>query len=102
MKRAIIALLTTIIGIFGYAVVDKTTDARLATLESQVSSQQDEIESLHKIGKYSETCTTTTAKSSTISPTTLFTTTTTKASTTKIYVIDPYKYIGVEQKYERI
>lgn len=53
MKKAIIALLTTILAAFGYVVVDKTTDSRLATLESQVSSQQEVIESLHYIGKYS-------------------------------------------------
>lgn len=55
MKKAFIALLATIIGTFGYAVVDKTIEQRVATLESQVASQEDVIESLHWLGKYTIT-----------------------------------------------
>ncbi|MBO4342157.1 MAG: hypothetical protein J5870_03560 [Clostridia bacterium] len=59
MKKAIVALLTTILAAFGYVVVDKTTDARLADLEKQASSQnsvisfqQEEIESLRNKENY--------------------------------------------------
>lgn len=46
MKKAMVALLTTIIGIFGFTVVDKTTDDRLAALENEVSSLSYEVSSL--------------------------------------------------------
>ena len=82
MKKAIIALLTTILAAFGYVVVDKTTDSRLATLESQVSSQQEIIESLHNIGKYSTS--TTTTKIETTFP------------TTRIYNTIPYEVAPTE------
>ncbi len=54
MKKAIAALLASIVGLFGYQIVDKALDERVANLEQQVSSQQEEIESLHGIGRYSE------------------------------------------------
>ncbi|MCR5523472.1 MAG: hypothetical protein K6F64_07535 [Clostridia bacterium] len=54
MKKAFAALLATIVGLFGYQIVDKTLEERVTGLEQQVSSQQEEIESLHGIGKYSE------------------------------------------------
>lgn len=53
MKKAIAALLASFVGLFGYQIVDKTIEARVDNLEYQVSSQQEEIESLHRIGKYS-------------------------------------------------
>ena len=75
MKKAFIALMSTFIGLFGYTIVDEALEARVANLESSVSSQavvidsqQDEIESLHFLGKYS----TTTKKATTtrVNPTT--------------------------------
>ena len=62
MKKAFIALMSTFIGLFGYTIVDEALEARVANLENSVSSQavvidsqQDEIESLHFLGKYSTT-----------------------------------------------
>ena len=54
MKKAIAALLASLVGLFGYQIVDKALEERVADLEQQVSSQQEEIESLHGIGRYSE------------------------------------------------
>ncbi len=53
MKKALAAILASFVGLFGYQIVDKAIEARVDNLEYQVSSQQEEIESLHKIGKYS-------------------------------------------------
>ena len=65
MKKAFIALMSTFLGLFGYTVVDQALEARVANLESYVSSQaividsqQDEIESLHRLGKYDDSSTT--------------------------------------------
>ena len=51
--------MSTFLGLFGYTAVDQALEARVANLESSVSSQavvidsqQDEIESLHRLGKY--------------------------------------------------
>ena len=52
MKKALAALLASFVGLFGYQIVDKTIEARVDKLEYQVSSQQEEIESLHHLGKY--------------------------------------------------
>lgn len=57
MKKAIAALLSTFVGIFGFQIADKAIDERVSDLEYSVSSQQEEIESLHRIGKYEETTT---------------------------------------------
>ncbi len=57
MKKAIAALLSMFVGIFGYAIVDETIEARVSNLEAAVSSQQEEIESLHHIGKYTPSST---------------------------------------------
>ena len=54
MKKALAALLASLVGLFGYQIVDKALEDRVADLEQQVSSQQEEIESLHGIGRYSE------------------------------------------------
>ncbi len=53
LKKAIAALLASFVGLFGYQIVDKALESRVDNLEYQVSSQQEEIESLHNIGKYS-------------------------------------------------
>lgn len=54
MKKALAALLASLVGLFGYQIVDKTLEERVADLEQQVSCQQEEIESLHGIGRYSD------------------------------------------------
>ena len=55
MKKGIALLLSLFAGIFGFTVIDKTIEERVSNLEVSVSSQQEEIESLHHRGKYSTT-----------------------------------------------
>lgn len=52
MKKALAALFASFVGLFGYQIVDKAIEERVNNLEYQVSSQQEEIESLHHLGKY--------------------------------------------------
>lgn len=89
MKKAFIALLATILGTFGYAVVDKTIEQRVTTLESQVSSQEEVIESLHGLGnythQYSKAETNTTSTTTKIYTTRIEPTYVTNATTSKTY-----------------
>jgi hypothetical protein len=57
MRKAIAALLSMFVGLFGYAIVDDAMESRVANLESVVSSQQNEIDSLHGLNSYSHTTT---------------------------------------------
>ena len=55
MKKALAALLASFVGLFGYQIVDKAIEERVNNLEYQVSSQQEEIESLQGTGNHSLT-----------------------------------------------
>lgn len=46
MKKFLIGILTLILGMSGYAIVDKTIEDRVETLESQVSELQEDISNL--------------------------------------------------------
>lgn len=46
MKRFFIGIMTLVLGMSGYAIVDKTIEDRVETLESQVSEMQEEISNL--------------------------------------------------------
>ena len=55
MKKAIAAILSLFVGIFGYSLVDKTIEERVSNLEYEVSSLQSEVESLHSIENSTKT-----------------------------------------------
>ena len=46
MKRFFIGIMTLVLGMSGYAIVDKTIEDRVETLESQVSEMKEEISNL--------------------------------------------------------
>ena len=48
MKKIIAAALSVLVAAFGFTIVDKKTDERLATLESQASSYQADISDLQE------------------------------------------------------
>ena len=48
MKRIIAAALSVLVGAFGYNIVDKALEDRVATLESEVVELQDEVSRHHR------------------------------------------------------
>ena len=55
MKKAIAAILSMFVGLYGYAIVDEALENRVKNLEYAVSSQEECINSLHRLGDYSMT-----------------------------------------------
>ncbi len=64
MKKAIAAILSMFVGLYGYAIVDEALENRVKNLEYAVSSQEESINSLHGLGAYSTTYTMYTLESS--------------------------------------
>ncbi len=68
MKRIVITILTAIIGLFGYTVVDTAIESRVSSLESRVSYLENIVESYHKVFTQVVTTTQTNNKTTTVKP----------------------------------
>ena len=96
MKKAIAAILSMFVGLYGYAIVDEALENRVKNLEYAVSSQEECINSLHGLGAYSTTYTMYTLESSSE------TTSTTELTTTRPTTIPfdgTYRNVGKQTKF---